>query len=178
MAEQTAPLVFLPESSDTVPAPGVTSCSSMDCLVGLARSCGKGEFTYSVKSPFPLDSEMTVQSRGYYRIDGSDTAGRCTFTSRARGATVTMSPPSRVAALARGLTEAAINVQLKTISDSVNSEEAVKSVTTCTGANVNVAQFFRNAAQGTASSSCTIQMGAKVTRCTMEPSLACVTRMP
>jgi len=174
------PIETEPAPPSPPPKPEVTKCTSLDCLIELAKTCTKGEVTYAYSIPFPFapDLGITINGKTYYKINGKDANGSCTFIQQTRGATVILSEEGRQAALERGQTEEEIDDQLKAMNDSYKDPAIANSVMTCTGAGSDVATYLTNTKLGTFGTSCSISFGEKETRCTVDPNLSCITKMP
>jgi hypothetical protein len=174
------PVETVPAPPPPPPKPEITKCTSLDCLIELAKTCTKGEVIYAYSMPFPLapDLGITINGKTYYKINGKDTSGLCTLIQQSRGATVILSEEGRQAALERGQTEEEIDDQLKAMNDSFKDPAIVDSVMTCTGAGTDMATYLTNTKLGNFGTSCSISFGEKETRCTVDPNLSCVTRMP
>lgn len=183
--EETDPIVATPvelEPTEPVsqPKPEVTKCTTIDCLIELAQTCSKGEVTYAYSIPFPFlpDIGITINGRTYYKINGKDGSGLCTFIEQTRGATVIMSAEGREGALQRGQTEEEIDAQLATMNASYEDPAILNSVMTCSGAGSDIATYLTNTKQGTFGISCTSLFGQTETHCTADPNLTCIKRIP
>lgn len=154
----------------------IVSCSDINCLINLAQTCQKGELSYHASGPFPLVEGLMYEGTTYFKIDGKDANGVCTFIQQSKGGSFTLTPEGRQAAIGRGMTEAEIDAELQTMNESINDEAVLASISTCSGTSANVATYMTNMTQETddlsINLSCTIGINESI--CTYEPDITCV----
>jgi hypothetical protein len=165
---------------EPAPAPAESTttakCSSLDCLIGLAKTCSKGEFTHEYSMPF-FDPEngMTLNVKTYYKINGKDSNNACNLIQQSRGGNAILSEKGRQVLIENGQTEEEINSQMKSVNDSINNPSTLNIITTCTGAGTDISTYLKNSKQGNFSSSCESSSSTEAT-CSFEPNLTCVTK--
>ena len=124
-----------PVSTSAVPS--ITTCDNYKCLITAASQCQPISVTVSYSNmPFPGDSDASESGQIIYKIQKSSGTDNCTLISSSPVTVVSMSQKGRAAALAQGMTDAQITAQLQTINNSLKSEVATQSKSTCIG-NVN-----------------------------------------
>ena len=171
----TSPTWLLPVDNKLIVS---KKCSSMDCLIALARSCKKGELVYSSTTPFPFGDGMKVNSKTHYKIQGKNSSGVCIFTQQSRGGAVIVTSQERQKLMKQGTPAPEIDAQLKAMTASMNNPDYLKVVATCTGTSKNVATYFGNIQQGGTSTDCTSSLGSNEAHCRYEPNISCVARSP
>lgn len=151
--------------------PTASACTTMDCLIALAKNCQIGEFNYAQTIPFPFEPLMTYNAVTYFKIKGQDADGACTFDQQNKTVLLSVTPDNMQKMIAEGKTQAEINDQLQLINDSYKA--VADQVNQCTGTNENVAVYLDNVQKGIGgSSSCNFGVGEA--GCMLEPDISCV----
>jgi hypothetical protein len=148
-----------------------STCTTMDCLIALAKNCQIGEFNYTQTIPFPLEPLVTYTGVTYFKIKGLDSNGACTFDQQNKTVLLSVTSENKLKMIANGQTGAEIDAQLKLMNDSY--QEVSDQVNQCQGINENVATYLDNVQKGIGgSTSCSVGVGSS--SCTLEPEISCV----
>lgn len=124
---------ILMEEYDSVTIPKQT-CNNYKCLISAASQCQPISviIPYSeIQLPFDIFQGITMSGQNKYEIKKSSDTKNCTLVFSYPTGSVSLSKKGREYALAQGMTNAEIDIQLKTMNDS--DKEASKIETTCSG---------------------------------------------
>jgi len=181
---ETGTQITPPTTSNTsvATAPKTESCTSLDCLAELAKTCGEGQVVYNYSVPAPFTRGFTMSGSTQFVLKGKDASGQCMLSIKANTAVISISEEKRAELKVVGITDVngenhevtdeMIDTGIKKMNDSLF--EVPNSITTCTGTGANISTYLLNVKAGNAKSSCKINFGESGTVCTFEPGLTCV----